>query len=640
MSTNRSNILISALDFDDIKASLKAFLKDQDQFSDYDFEGSGLNILLDILAYTTHYNAYYANMVANESFLDSCKIFESGASIAKHLDYIPKSVRSAVAYVNVEFLNLDNSIKDSIQNGSSYYLTKGTQFTTRSADGISLYFNAMDSVPVKYESGKYIASNVELKEGTYKTITYLVNNANESQRFIIPDSNVDTTTIEVRVQKSVEDTTDYNIVWKEVTDLNKLTNNSYAYFIQMVDGKYEVYFGDNIIGKQPDTGNVITIKYIMSSGSKGNDLGKNESETSPTFTCLADGQTRTLLVEDNGEYTVSYGGSELETLESIKYYAPRNYQAQERAVTSEDYRVLISRQYGEQAECVIVWGGEDNDPPIYGKVFISIKPKNAEKITQAEKLAIAKNIIKEKNLITIIPEIIDPDYLYILVSTNVLYNEDQTVLSKTSLEQKIKNSIIEYGNTELEKFDRNFRFSKFVTTIDYSDDSIISSNLSLRLQKRFEPILNRTSAYNINFDNELYHPIDGYTSILSSSGFMYYDPVTLSNQVCYLDDDGYGIVRLYKLVNQTKVYLNESIGTINYTTGKIVLTNFKPVSFYPTSNTNIKLTVIPNKDDIFSRRNLVLLFDEDNISVNAVAETLRYDPNNTSASSFPFNTGT
>jgi len=641
MTTNRSNLIISGLDFDEIKENLKNFLKAQDQFTDYDFEGSGMNVLLDILAYNTHYQAYYANMVANETFLDSCKLVSSAASIAKHLDYIPKSKRASVAYVDVYFTNLSDDIKNSIDNGLSYYVSKGDTFSTKSADGDSLIYNATDSVLVKNNNGDYVASNVEIKEGTYKTVTYVVDNSNTAQKYVIPDVDVDTSTIEVRIQESLENTTGFSILWEEVNDLNKLSSDSHAYFVQLFDDTYEIYFGDGIIGKQPETGNVITIKYLVTNGPLGNDLGKNESETSPTFTYLKDSDALVLLITDSdGNYSTTFGGSDAETLESIKYYAPRNYQAQERAVTPEDYRVLIARQYAEQAESVFVWGGEDNDPPIYGKVFVSIKPKNAKKITQSEKLAIAKSIIKERNLVTITPEIVDPDYLYISISTNVLYNDEQTSLTRSALEQRIKNLIVSYGRSELERFDRSFRYSKFITTIDDLDEAIISNNTTLKLQKKLEPTLNKSSAYNISFDNELYHPVTGYDSIVTTTAFIHYDPTTLSNEICYLDDDGRGNIRLYRLVNQTKVYLNSNQGTINYTTGKITLTNFKPVSLYPTTNTTIDITVIPNKNDVYSRRNLILLFDETSISVNCQIESIRFDPYNSSASSFPFNTGT
>ena len=641
MATNRSNLTITSLDFDSIKDSLKTYLKAQDQFRDYDFEGSGLNILLDLLSANTHYMAFYANMVANESFLDSCKIPESAISIAKHLDYIPKSYRAAVTYVNVELLNVPEETKTAIRNGRSYYIVQGSQFTAKNPDGKTLTFTSTKDSKVIYDSGKYIASDIEIKEGTYKTATYVVDTNNDTQRFSIPEPNVDTTTLEVRVQRSLTDTTDSTRLWYLVTDLNKLTEDSYSYFLQYHDGTFEIYFGDGIVGKQPETGNVVTIKYLITSGPEGNEIGKNESGSSPTFTYLDDADSAvTISVDTDGTYIYTYGGSLLESLESIKYYAPRNYQAQERAVTAEDYRTLLARQYSEQADSVFVWGGEDNDPPIYGKVFVSIKPTNGKKFTQAEKSAIAKNILKERNLVSITPEIVDPDYLYVLVTSEVLYDPKKTSLSQTALENLVTQGIIDFSDTYLEKFDRNLRYSRFSSEIDNMEDSILSNITTFRLQKRFEPNLGVTSSYSIKFDNALFHPVDGYSSILESNAFYYYDPVTTENKICYLDDDGSGNVRIYKIVDQDKIYINETAGTINYTTGKVTLTSFKPVSIYDAAESEIRITVTPNKSDLYSRRNLILILDEDYIDVTATKESLRYDPYNASASSFPYNTGT
>jgi hypothetical protein len=536
---------------------------------------------------------------------------------------------------------LSDESKTAIRNGSSYYIIQGSQFSAKNADGRTLFFQTVKDNKVVYSSGKYITTAVEIKEGLYKTTTYVVNNQDATQRFTIPEYNVDTTTIEVRVQKSLSDSTDATRLWTEVTDLNKLANDSYVYFLQYRDGRFEIYFGDGIVGKKPETGNVVTIKYIITNGAAGNNIGKNENPITPTFTYLDDSNSVVSINTDSdGNYIYTYGGSELETIDSIKYYAPRNYQAQERAVTAEDYRTLLARQYGEQAESVYVWGGEDNDPPIYGKVFISIKPINAKKFTASEKLAIARNILKERNLVSITPEIVDPDYLYILVTSEVLYDPKKTSLSITSMENLVKQGILNYNDTYLEKFDRNLRYSRFSSTIDNLDDSILSNITTFRLQKRIEPSLGVISSYSINFDNALFHPVDGYSSILTSNAFSYYDGTTFQNQVCYLDDDGYGHIRIYRLVNQSKVYVNNNIGTIDYDTGKITLTSFNPISIVNADEYELIITVTPNKSDIYSRRNLILIIDSDLVSVTATPETLRYDPYDASASSFPYNTGT
>lgn len=642
MATNALNV--TALDFDSIKESLKTFLKSQDQFRDYDFEGSGMSVLLDVLAYNTHYQAYYANMVANETFLDSAVLRPSAVSIAKHLDYVPTSYKPAIAYVDVEFINMDSypSILTSINNGT-YYIRAGDRFSTNSGSRLFL-FTCESDVQVKKENGAYFARNVEIKEGAIKTLTYVYDdtNQNTSQKFIIPDINVDTDSLDVRVSESLENNFGIVDTWTRVSDLNKLNENSQIYFLQQNHNlNYEIYFGDGILGVQPKNGNVIHMRYRVTLGPDANGIGKNETPTSPAFRYAEFSNTRTTLVlDENDNPSPTFGGSSLESIDSIKYYAPRNYQAQERAVTAEDYRTILAREYGEQAESVFVWGGEDNDPPIYGKVFVSIKPKNAEKLSQPQKLAIATNILKEHNVVSILPEIVDPDYLYLGMNVTVNYDQSKTALNEYTMAANIRSLLYLYLDDTLSKFDRNFYYSTFITYINTSfNPPVLNSNATLTLHKRLEPNLTTISSYTINFDNELYHPIDGYSSILSSSSFGYQDStstaVTPPNVDAFLDDDGRGNVRLYKIINGSdKVYLNETIGTIDYTTGKIVLTNFIPQYLSSPEDTFILLTVIPANTDILARRNQILLANLDDIEVTAVPQTLRYDPY--SASGAPF----
>lgn len=633
-------INISNLDFDTIKESLKTYLKSQDQFRDYDFEGSGLSVLLDILAYNTHQQAYYANMVANETFIDSALLKSNVVSIAKHLDYTPKSYKSSVAYVDVEYYNVSTTDQTAINNGN-FYLSAGSRFLANSGSRI-FSFVATDDTQVKKINSKYYAKNVEIKEGSYKSISYVFNdNTSTNQKFVLPDINIDTDSITVRVTSSLEDNTGINDLWTVVTDLNKLNSASKVFFLQQNgDLNYEIYFGDDILGQKPSNGNVIIVNYRICSGSIANGLGKNEVSGSPTFTFLEYANSNTSLVLDsNGDVTPTFGGSESEEIASIKYYAPRNYQAQERAVTAEDYRTLLAREYGEQAESVYVWGGEDNDPPIYGKVFISIKPKNAEKLSQLQKLAIAKNILKQRNLVSIIPEVIDPDYLYLILDINIKYDSSKTNLTSDSLSSKLKTLIYTYASDNIGKFDSDFVYSLFTSYInDVYNPPVISSSIDLQLQKKLTPNLESITTYSVSFDNELYHPIDGYDSILSSTSFGYQDSTstetTPPNVDAYLDDDGNGIVRIYKLVGGEKIYLNKSIGTINYTTGKINLTNFAPQYLANPEDTDIILTVIPREKDIASRRNQILIVSEENITVTSTPLTLRYDPYKASGSSF------
>jgi hypothetical protein len=586
---------------------------------------------MDVLAYNTHYQSYYANMVANETFLDSALLLPSVVSIAKHLNYVPKSYRSAVAYVDVEYLNVTSDTARSVQNGTEF-IVAGDRFVG-SLGSQNYVFNATRNHQVQREGNRYFARNVEIKEGFTKTITYVYDtNSNIDQKFLIPEINVDTTSFEVRVSQSSIDTSGIETLWTQVSDVNNLNSDSTVYFLQFnASNQYEIYFGDGVIGKKPTAGNVITILYRTCSGSLANGVGLNDNSTTRSFRYAerVSSQT-TLLAGTDGRPAASFGGSEQESIQSIKYYAPRNYQAQERAVTAEDYRTILSRSYGEQADSVFVWGGEDNDPPVYGKVFVSIKPKNAVRLTQLQKLAIAKNILKEKNLVSIIPEVVDPDYLYLMLTINAKYNSAKTTLSQETLQQNIKNLIYVYGSDNIGKFDRDFNESTFVSHVNTNyNPPVTSCSIDLQLKKSFEPNLSTITNYTVNFDNELYHPIDGYTPILSSSQFGYQDSTssleTPPNVDAYIDDDGNGNVRIYKIVNGAKIYLNQTAGTINYTTGKITLTNFAPQYLNPETQTSISFTVIPKNSDVSSRRNQILILNYEDITVNAVPQTIRRD---------------
>lgn len=638
MST--TNLKIESLDFDEIKQNLKTYLQSQDRFKDYDFEGSGLNILLDLLAYNTHYQAFYANMVANETFLDSALLQPSVVSIAKHLNYVPKSYRSATAYVDVEYLNPTSNTVQSIQNGTEF-ITAGDRFLG-TLGSQSFVFNATSNTKVEAEGSRYFARNVEIKEGFSKTITYVYDsNANVDQKFIIPETNVDTTSLEVRISNSITDTGGIENLWTQVTDINSVDSSSNVYFLQYnSNNQYEIFFGDGVVGNKPQAGNVINISYRVCSGSLANGIGANDTTSSRSFRYTERVASQTSLILNGSRYSPSFGGSENESTQSIKYYAPRNYQAQERAVTAEDYRTLLIKDYGDQADSVYVWGGEDADPPVYGKVFVSIKPKNATKLSSLQKLAIAKNILRDKNLVSIIPEVIDPEYLYLKLNINVKYNSSKTTLTKENLEQNIKNLIYIYGLENIGKFDRDFNESLFVSYINTNyNPPVTSCNIDLNLKKEFEPNLSSITNYIINFDNELYHPIDGYTPILSSSIFGYQDSTSTldvkPNVDSYIDDDGKGNIRIYKLVNGNKIFLNEKAGIVDYTTGKLTLTNFVPQYLNPETQTSITLTSIPKNNDVSSRRNQILILNLENIIVTASPQLNRTDSYNGSGS--PFN---
>ena len=635
------NLPIDNLDFDAIKTNLKSFLKSQDKFKDYDFEGSGMNILLDLLAYNTHYQAFYANMVANESFIDSAIKRESVVSIAKKLGYTPRSYRAPAASVDIVWTaptstnSIFDTFKTSVARGETF-ITRGDTFVA-SADGSIFTFMPMQNYKVVLEGNNCVARNVEIKEGRFQTFTYVVNGANPSQRFIIPESQIDTSTLRVRVVKSVKDTTGIVDVWTLVTDINSIDASSNAYFLQSVENdKYEILFGDGIIGRKPDDGNAIIIEYLVTRADDANGV-QNFRYSGSSINGAGVTPSIVVATDEKGIPQSSYGGSQPEDIESIRYYAPRNYQSQERTVTAEDYKTILTRDY-TSADSILVWGGEESDPPQYGKVFVSIKPQNADKLSTLEKLSIQNTILQRKNVLGITPEVVDPDYTYLVLNMTVRYDSSLTKLSASDLETLMNTTVDAYMTERLGKFGLNFRFSKFVTYMDGINQSITSTDANIRLQKRFEPILGKSGIYTIkfNFDNEVYHPIDGYPSVLSSSAFGYLDTDGITQVTAYMEDDGYGNIRIYKLVGSEKITLVEKAGTINYSNGTIGLIDFNPIYILPASSTEIALTIVPLNKDIFTRRNQILLIDKENSNITVVPDSFRTERQQTS-SAFPSN---
>jgi len=634
------NLPIDNLDFDSIKTNLKSFLKSQDKFKDYDFEGSGMNILLDLLAYNTHYQAFYANMVANESFIDSAVKRQSVVSLAKHLGYTPRSYRASTATVDIVWNapsttnNTYEIFKANVARGE-VFVKRGDTFVA-SGGGSVFTFLPIENYKVTLEGNNCVARNVEIKEGRFQTFTYVVNGADPSQRFIIPETQIDTSSLRVRVVKSTKDTTGIVDVWTLATDINSLDGSTNAYFLQQSeDDKYEILFGDGIVGRKPQDGNAILIEYLVTRADDAN--GVQNFRYSGTVTSSGVTPSIVLASDEYGTPQASYGGGQPEDIESIRYYAPRNYQSQERTVTAEDYKTILTRDY-TTADSILVWGGEESDPPQYGKVFVSIKPKNATTLSTLEKLSIQKTILQRKNILGITPEVVDPDYTYLVLNMTSRYDPNLTNMSASDLETLLTTTVNAYMTERLGKFGLNFRFSKFVTFMDGINQSITSTDANIRLQKRFQPAIGKSGVYTIkfNFDNEVFHPVDGYPPVLTSSGFGYLDTDGETQVDAYMEDDGYGNIRIYKLVGSDKVTLVERAGTLNYANGTISLIDFNPTYVLPASSTEIALTVVPLNKDIFTRRNQILLIDKENSNIAVVPDSFRTERRQTS-SPFPSN---
>src|SRR6056300_466460 len=592
-----TKLQVTELDFDDIKTNLKTYMKNQTEFSDYNFEGSGLSTLIDLLAYNTHYLGMNANMAINEAYLDTATLRSSVVSHAKALGYTPRSARAPVAYLNV---TLNNSTL------SSATIAKGTKFTTQIDDTTYAFVVNEEKTTVPL-NGVLRFSNLPIYEGSLVTAKYTVNSNNAEKQYLLTDSRADTTTLKVSVQNSAVDltTTTYTLA----TDISQVTATSNVYFLQEVDnGKFEVYFGDNVVGKKVNDGNIVILEYVVTNKGAANGA-KTFSGTSVA------GETNITIAT----VSAAGGGAEPETIESIKYNAPLDFASQGRAVTTDDYKVIIPKVFAD-TKAIQIWGGEDNDPPIYGQVFVSIKTNSGINLTQAQKNTIASSLDRY-NIASVRPTIIDPETVKIKLNTSFKFNSNVTTKTSTDLETLIRTTISNYNTSDLEKFDGIFRFSKLSRLIDATDPSILSNITTVRLQKTFTPTLNAATKYELKFSNQLYHPHDGHNStmggITSSTGFN----ISGQSGEFFMDDDGNGNIRAYSLVGgTTRTYLDTNIGTINYTNGLITLDSLNVTASSETAG--ITITVIPNSNDIVPVRNQLLEIDLAGLRVTGENDTI------------------
>lgn len=490
MATEKSALRISELDFDTIRENLKTYLRSQSEFQDFDFEGSGMSVLLDVLAYNTHYMSYYLNMVGNEMFLDSAQLRESILSHAKLVNYFPASRQGALNKINVRVTpSTDEAIA---YPETSLILDKYTRFMGTSKDGINYPFVTINSNTATKNAGSFLFSNVTIKQGEVITLQYLMDPTNDKRRFDIPSSNVDTTTIQVLVQESTTNTD--TSVYTQAQDITELTQNSKVYFLEENEkSQYTLYFGDDVIGKKPKNDNVIVITYLDTVGEVSNNISRFVSvEPIGNF-------------DDNVIVTstsTSYGGIEKESIEQVRFRAPYFYSTQNRAVTKLDYETLILKDYNN-IDAVSVWGGEDNIPVVYGKVFISLKTKGNYYLSNLDKETIKQTLIRNRNVLTIIPEIVDPNYTFIKLQAKVSYNPSQTSLSHVELQNLVRAAIEDYNDQELNTFKSTFRKSKLQTYIENADPSITGSDVQVLLQKRQEITLNQLSNYKIQFETPI-----------------------------------------------------------------------------------------------------------------------------------------
>lgn len=502
MASANSSINIAELDFDSIKQNLKTYLKGQSTFSDYDFESSVLSTLLDILSYNTHYNAYYMNMIANEMFLDTAIKRSSVISHAKLLNYTPTSSRAAKALLNITFNNI---------TASNFTIPKYTKFYSRSIDNVNYPFITLESLNGIVSGNSAIFYSVPVYQGQPVKYTYNYDVIqNPTATFKLPDGSIDTTTLSVHVYDSAQSTTftPYTLS----TDHLVLDNNSTVYFLQeSLDGYYEIYFGDGILGKKLSQGNVVVVEYLISSGANPNGAY--------SFT-LMDKIGNYSSVTINPEQIAS-GGFDKESIDSIKYTAPKAFSAQNRAVTKSDYIELLSRPNSIiPIQTVNVWGGEEMSPPQYGKMFICIKPTGGYSLTTSQKVRLINEVITPFSVVTVIPEIVDIDYTFVKINTNILFSKSTSILGTVQLANLVKLAILSFCSSTLDTFDSTFILPDLITAIKNVDKSIISNESTLTLQKRFVPIFNTSNSFKLDFATPL------KKGTLSSEYFNYIDPVS------------------------------------------------------------------------------------------------------------------
>ena len=595
---------ISELDFDGIKANLKTFLSQQNEFTDYDFEGSGMSTLLDVLAYNTHYLGYNANMLANEMYLDSADLRSSVVSLAKQVGYTPTSCTSSTATIDVLV---------SPASGASLTMSRGTKFST-TVDGQSYSFVNNADVSITPTDGVYKFSNLKIHEGSYLNYKYTVSTSDIDQRFIIPNDSVDTTTLTVKIQESSSDAT--TNTYTLASGITGLDSTSKVYFLQEVEGgRFEIYFGDGVLGKAVADGNIVILDYINTNRDAPN------GATSFTLSGTVGGFSNATITTISN----AAGGTGLESIASIKYNAPRDYSAQDRAVTAEDYKTLVKSLYAN-AQAVQVYGGEDAETPDYGKVYISIKAKSGSNLTVATKESLVTSL-KSYAVASVTPVIIDPETTYITLVVNFKYDSGKTTKDVTTLQTNVLTKVASYNNDELEDFAGMFRYSKLTEAVNAADTSILSNITTVKMYKYITPTLNSGLKYTLNFNNALYNPHSGHNStgggIISSTGFKVNNDDSLNEH--FLDDNGAGVLRLYYLSGTARVYTDSTYGTIDYATGEVILTSAHVTSISNVdgaTSTQIRVFATPSSNDIVPVRNQVLSIDTANSTITGAVDTI------------------
>ena len=589
-----SSFNVSELDFATIKDSIKAHFRSQSKYNDWDFNGSGLSILLDVLAYNTHYNAMVAHLSLNETFLDSAQIRGNVVSHAKLLGYVPRSLASSKAVLNVV-------VTPGVTVANQATILRGTRFSTV-VDQVSYYFVALESHVAPVSGGKYTFTNIPVRQGTLKRMIYRVDTSLGNQKFEIPDANIDTSSMRVRLKANTE--SDSYSIYTQFTSLVNINENSQIYYLQETpQGLYEIYFGDGILGKMPTANNIVEIEYVYTDGT------------------VADGANLFTSVDTISGYsniavtvaTDSYGGGVRESIESIRYNAPLTFTAQNRAVTADDYRAIVLKNVAN-VEAISVWGGEDDVVPNFGKVYISVKPIGAETLTSTEKTTILSSVLAGKNVVSITPILVDPDYTYLELDVFFKYNANLTDRALVELQTLVRQAVIAYNADDLLKFDGVFRHSKLLREIDNAEPSILNSTIRVFMYKEATPSNTNNNYFNLNFSGPIYQSSSD-SFVLSTNAFL------VGGIEHYFRDfvvEGSYDRKIFmiKLVNGAVEKVKE-VGMLYAATGNITISGF-----ITDATTPIRFTVVPNSNDIAPKRNQLLSIDLQEVVVVGENDTI------------------
>jgi len=608
-----SSLLLSSLDFDTLKANFKEYLKSQPVFSDYNFDGSNINVLLDVMSYNSYLNSFYLNMVASEMFLDSAQNYDSVISHAKELNYLPRSTKSS--YSEITF-----SLETTGLNGS-LVIPKNTRFTGFNSNGTYI-FTTNQKQTYTSPNNTFDISSLKIYEGAYFQDTFVVNYNIESQKYVLSNQNIDTDSIEVTV---LENNGANTTVFARAQTLYGLDSQSSVYFLQPAqNGLYEITFGDGLFGRKPLNTGIVVATYRVSAGSDANGVESFVLDTDLRTTNGGTISPNAITVD-----TISNSGANAESIDSIKYSAPRYFAAQQRAVSSDDYASLVLTQFGGLVSDVMVYGGETVEPKQYGRVIVSIKPAGSTVAPDYLRNEIANYL---KDYIALPNRIIigDPDYFYCYVNSIVQYDKTLTSKTPSDLKANVLDSILAYSADNLEKFANDLRYSKLVASIDNTDVSITSNDTVVKLIKRVAPLLNSNASYSIELNNSLYDQKDPITSdqhvsfygslyethfqhaaVISSKFTFNYQGATYP--LSYFEDDSLGNIDVYA-PSGTSIVKLARVGSVDYTNGVINLSNLNLASYDNYVSIYCKLA----SKDIYANQNKIVLIEPSDVGITVI----------------------